>query len=93
MFDLVNAVIESRRAEESAPTLAALRDVQAEAAQDATPKAVKARIDNTLETMQLFDDWYGDVLRLPRPVQLSVIRLGGRIAHFLPKGKSKTPES
>ena len=70
-------------------TLAALREVQAEAEQDATPPAVKARINETLTTMQMFDDWYRDVSRLPRSVQLSVIKLGGRIARFLPKSKDR----
>lgn len=87
MFDLVNQVIESRREREYAPTLAALRQVQAEAETDATPEAVKARIEDTLKTMQMFDDWYRDVSRLPRAVQLAAVRLGARVARFLPKGK------
>lgn len=88
MFDLTTTVIESRRAREFAPTLQALRAVQEEAEGDATPAAVKERINETLTTMQMFDDWYRDVSRLPRAVQLTVIKLGGRIARFLPKGKS-----
>ena len=88
MFDLVQTVVESRRAREYAPTLKALQKVQDEAEQDATPQAVKARIAETLDTMQMFDDWYKDVSRLPRAVQLSVIKLGGRVARFLPKGKT-----
>ena len=89
MFDLVNVVIESRREREYAPTLAALHAVQKEAETDATPPAVKERIKDTLRTMQMFDDWYADVSRLPRSVQLAVIKLGGRVARFLPKGKSR----
>ncbi|MEM6304615.1 MAG: MarR family transcriptional regulator [Pseudomonadota bacterium] len=89
MFDLVNTVIESRREREYAPTLAALREVQKEAETDATPAPVKARINDTLATMQMFDDWYLDVSRLPRSVQFAAIRLGARIARFLPKGKTK----
>lgn len=88
MFDLVNTVIETRREREFAPTLAALREVQKQALDDATPKDVKKRIDETLDTMQMFDDWYGEVSRLPRAVQLGVVKMGARIARFLPKGKS-----
>jgi DNA-binding transcriptional regulator GbsR (MarR family) len=90
MFDLTTEVIKSRREREYAPTLAALREVQKEAEQDATPPAVKARIEETLSTMQMFDDWYTDVSRLPRAVQLSAVKLGARVARFLPKGKDKT---
>ena len=88
MFDLVNTVIESRREREYAPTLAALKEVQKEAEQDATPDAVRTRIAETLNTMQMFDDWYNDISRLPRSVQLAAVKLGGRIARFLPKGKA-----
>jgi DNA-binding transcriptional regulator GbsR (MarR family) len=87
MFDLVTTVIESRREREYLPTLRALEEVQREAEGDATPAAVKARIKDTLETMQMFDGWYRDASRLPRSVQMAVIRLGGRIARFLPKAK------
>lgn len=87
MFDLTNAVIEGRREREFAPTLAALRAVAADAKQDGTPDVIQARIKETLTTMQMFDDWYTDVERLPRKVQLAALRMGARIARFLPKSK------
>lgn len=86
MFDLANVVIEGRREREFAPTIAALRAVEAESQTDATPAHVQARISETLTTMQMFDDWYRDISRLPRGVQLAAMKLGGRIARFLPKG-------
>ena len=58
--------------------------VQAET--DDTPKHVKGRMSETLETMQMFDDWYRDMSRLPRGVQLAMLKLGSKIARFLPKG-------
>lgn len=87
MFELTTTVIESRRQREYLPTLQALEAVQREAEEDATPPAVKQRIKETLDTMQMFDSWYNDVSRLPRSVQMAVIKLGGRVARFLPKGK------
>ena len=86
MFDLTRTVIETRREREYAPTVAALETVSTEAQEDGTPKDVQERINDTLKTMKMFDDWYGDVKNLPRSVQLAVIKLGGRIARFLPKG-------
>jgi len=88
MFDLVNTVVEVRREREYAPTLAALKEVQKAARSDATPDDVQKRIDDTMETMQMFDDWYGQVARLPRTVQLSLLKMGARIARFLPGGQS-----
>lgn len=90
MFDLVNTVIEGRREREFAPTLAALHEVAREAESDGTPKVVRGRIGETLATMQMFDDWYTDVAKLPRSVQMAVIRLGGRVARLLPKSRKGT---
>ena len=88
MFDFVTVVIEGRREREYAPTLAALREVAEKAETDGTPRQLRGRIRETLETMQKFDDWYRDVSRLPRAAQLSAVKLGARVAKFLPKGTS-----
>ncbi len=85
MFDLAQVVIEGRRNREFAPTIAALEKVAAEAQDDATPPHIKARMAETLETMQMFDKWYMDVARLPRGVQMAALKLGARVARFLPK--------
>ncbi|MEM9787899.1 MAG: ArsR family transcriptional regulator, partial [Pseudomonadota bacterium] len=85
MFDLAHVVIEGRRNREFAPTIAALERVAKEAQDDQTPAQIKARMTETLETMQMFDSWYSDVARLPRSVQMAALKLGGRIARFLPK--------
>jgi DNA-binding transcriptional regulator GbsR (MarR family) len=79
-------VIEGRREREFAPTIAALRGVAEAAGRDATPDQVRKRMTETLETMQMFDDWYRDVSTLPRGVQMLVMKLGARVARFLPKG-------
>ncbi|MEM6312045.1 MAG: MarR family transcriptional regulator [Pseudomonadota bacterium] len=85
MFDLAHVVIEGRRNREFAPTIAALERVAKEAQDDQTPAQIKARMTETLDTMQMFDSWYSDVARLPRGVQMAALKLGGRIARFLPK--------
>ena len=76
MFDLVNTVVAGRREREFTPTLAALREVQTEAENDDTPAHIKTRIAETLDTMQMFDDWYAEVARMPRGVQLTLLKLG-----------------
>lgn len=85
MFDLATVVIDGRRQREFTPTIDALRRVAAEAEGDATPAHVRHRMKETLDTMQMFDDWYRDIARLPRGVQLAAMKLGARIARFLPK--------
>jgi len=86
MFDLATVVVEGRREREFAPTIVALQGVAEAAEADATPASVKARMKETLEVMQMFDDWYRDMSRLPRGVQLMMLKLGARIARFIPKG-------
>ncbi|UWQ34946.1 MarR family transcriptional regulator [Leisingera sp. M527] len=89
MFDLVDAVIAARREREFAPTLRALADVMKEAEADSTPKAVKDRMGETLRVMRMFDDWYADFSRLPRSVHLAVLKLGAKVARFLPGVKKQ----
>ncbi len=86
MFDLAKVVVEGRREREFVPTIAALREVAQAAESDDTPAHVQARMKETLEVMQMFDDWYRDVSGLSRGVQMMVMKLGARIARFLPKG-------
>ena len=85
MFELAHVVIEGRRNREFAPTIAALERVAADAKDDTTPAHIKERMAETLQTMQMFDAWYMDVARLPRSVQMAALKLGARIARFLPK--------
>lgn len=85
MFELAHVVIEGRRAREFEPTIEALRAVSVEAEADGTPTHVLKRMQETREMMELFDGWYQDVSRLPRLVQLAAIRLGAKVARFLPK--------
>lgn len=87
MFDLTTTVIESRRQREYLPTLQTMEAVQREAEEDVTPTDVKRRIKESLNTMQMFDSWYQDVSRLPRSIQMAMIKLGGRVARFLPNGE------
>ncbi len=89
MFDLVDAVIKTRREREFAPTLRALEEVMTEAETDNTPTAIKDRMGETLRVMQLFDNWYTDFARLPRSVHLAMLKLGAKIARFIPGGKAQ----
>jgi DNA-binding transcriptional regulator GbsR (MarR family) len=86
VFDLVDAVVQGRREREFVPTIEALARAAEAAKGDATPAHVQARMKETLEVMQTFDTWYRDVTALPRSVQMLAIKLGAKIARFLPKG-------
>ncbi|MEM1266395.1 MAG: MarR family transcriptional regulator [Pseudomonadota bacterium] len=86
MMDLAVTVIEERRTREFVPTIEAVRAAILEAEGDQTPPPVRARMQATLETMDLFDQWYRDIAKLPRSVQLTLAKMGARIARLVPKG-------
>lgn len=82
----VSRELGDRREREYAPTLAAVREVLAEAKADGeTPAEVVGRLRETLEVMQQFDCWYAEMARLPRGTQLALLRMGARLARLLPK--------
>lgn len=85
VFDMVSLIVEGRREREYLPTIDALRRVTKEAEDDGTPKETRVRMTETLETMEQLDNWYQDINRLPRSVQLTIMKLGAKIARFLPK--------
>ena len=82
---LLLTLIEERKKREIDPTLALLRELAAEAEADRrTPAEVKGRITGMLGFMETLSGWYDQVKRLPRPTLVSLMKLGGRIARFVP---------
>lgn len=87
MMELVKKVVAGRRDREFAPTIEKLRAVLAIAEEDAaTSTYARRRIRETLEVMEAFDRWYLEIAALPTSTQLTLLKLGARIARFLPKG-------
>jgi hypothetical protein len=37
--------------------------------------------------MEMFDQWYREINRLPRSAQLKIMKLGAKIARFIPRSK------
>jgi hypothetical protein len=53
----------------------------------ATPKEVKARIENMLGFLTSLTSWFDQMKQLPRSTLIALMKLGGKVATFLPKGK------
>jgi DNA-binding transcriptional regulator GbsR (MarR family) len=82
--NLFRVIVEERKRRELDPTLALLRECAAEA--DAKAGAhVRAKIESTLEFVELLNKWYEDMKSLPLPLLLSLLRMGGRVQRFLKK--------
>ena len=86
MFEMVRVVVEARRDREFVPTMRAVSDaLELARIDDETPREVRKRMEETYEVMQMFDTWYQQVVRLPRGSQIALLKLGAKIARFLPK--------
>lgn len=86
MVDLARRIVEGRRERELAPTIDQVRALVRMAEVDPTTTPyVEKRLRETLEVMELVDSWYRDMAALPRSTQIMLLKLGARIARFLPK--------
>jgi hypothetical protein len=57
-----------------------------EAASDGqTAAETRARIEGLLEFLETLSLWYDQVKGLPKPVLIGLMKMGGRVARFVPK--------
>lgn len=88
MLEMIRRIAMGRKMRELDPTLATLRTCVSEAERDRTISATaKLRFKNMLNVMEGVDKSFGEVMRLPSPVLMRLIRMGGAIARLLPQSK------
>ncbi len=81
LWDVLTAIVEGRKAREIDPTLTMLRQCVAESETDSeTPGEAKARIARMLSFMETMSTWYDQVSRLPKPVLVRLMKMGGKVA-------------
>ncbi|SFK12201.1 DNA-binding transcriptional regulator GbsR, MarR family [Bradyrhizobium sp. cf659] len=87
----VAARIAARRKErELDPAITALRACVSDAADDLTINPVASkRLKEMLAFTELADHWFLQMLKVPRPRLVALMRLGEKIANLLPLGKVK----
>ncbi|QHP69797.1 MarR family transcriptional regulator [Bradyrhizobium sp. LCT2] len=87
----VAARIAARRKErELDPAIVALRACVSDAADDPTINPVASkRLKEMLAFTELADHWFMQMLKVPRPRLVALMRLGEKIANLLPLGKVK----
>jgi DNA-binding transcriptional regulator GbsR (MarR family) len=87
----VAARIAARRKErELDPAITALRACVSDAAADPTINPVASkRLKEMLAFTELADHWFMQMLKVPRPRLVALMRLGEKIANLLPLGKAK----
>ena len=92
MFEMVRRIAQGRKAREIDPALAVLRSCVAEAKVDAAvPPSVRKRLTAMLDFTETVDRSFGEIMRLPAPTLMGLIRMGGAMARFAGRKSNKKP--
>jgi DNA-binding transcriptional regulator GbsR (MarR family) len=90
IWEIAARIAAGRKAREIDPAVEALRACVADAASDPRISAVASkRLKAMLDFTETVDGWFSQMLKVPRPKLIALMRLGAKIVSFLPTGKSK----
>ncbi len=82
---MLMTIMEERKKREIEPTLTLLRQCVLEMDGDTkTPDEVKEKISSMLTFVSTLIDWFDQVKNLPKPTLVTLMKMGGTIAKFLP---------
>lgn len=88
LWDMLMRIVAERKRREIDPTIAALGELAARLADDATaPPQVRERIARMHEFLGTLSGWYEQVRVLPKPTLVTLMKLGSKIAKFIPSTK------
>ncbi len=89
IWEIAARIAAGRKQREIDPAVEALRACMADAASDPqiSPVASK-RLKAMLDFTETVDGWFTQMLRVPRPKLIALMRLGAKIVSFLPAGKN-----
>lgn len=83
LYEMVRRIAEGRKAREIDPTLAALQICVREAETDAgMSQQARERLRSMLGFLEAIDRAFGELIRLPSPTVMRLLRMGGAIARF-----------
>ena len=90
IWEVAARIAAARKEREIDPAIAALRACVADASDDPTVSPVAGkRLKEMLAFTELVERWYTQMLGVPRPRLVALIKLGEKIVSLLPAGKSK----
>ncbi len=85
LWTLFMAITAERKRREIDPTIAKLADLQARMADNpALPAHVRERIGAMHQFIATLTDWYAQVRGLKKSTLVSLMKLGARVARFVP---------
>jgi len=91
MFEMVRRIAEGRKAREIDPALSVLQACVAEAKGDPrVSPGVRRRLSAMLEFTQTVDRSFQEIMALPAPTLMALIRMGGAVARVATRRKKAT---
>jgi DNA-binding transcriptional regulator GbsR (MarR family) len=86
IWEIVTRIAKGRKAREVDPAEAALVACTAEAERDpAISPVAKARLKAMLDFVTTMSRWHDEMLRVPKPTLMALIKMGARVTRFLGK--------
>jgi DNA-binding transcriptional regulator GbsR (MarR family) len=93
LWEMLMRISAERKRREIDPTIALLAELSARLASDPTaPAHVRERITRMHEFISTLATWYEQVRVLPKPTLVTLMKLGAKVARFIPGG-GKTPKA
>jgi DNA-binding transcriptional regulator GbsR (MarR family) len=86
-WEMLRQVLDERKRREIDPTIDLLRECLAEAERAGSAEnTTRARLADLLQFFSTMTGWYDEMRRLPRPLMVQFVKLGGKVRKFLGRG-------
>ena len=93
LWDMLMRIVAERKRREIDPTIALLGELAARLAKDPTaPAHLRARVTRMHEFLSTLGGWYDQVRTLPKKTLVTLMKLGSKVARFIPGGRSPDTE-
>lgn len=90
LWDMLMRIAAERKRREIDPTIALLGELAARLKEDeSVPPHVRERITRMHEFMSTLGGWYDQVRLLPKSTLVTLMKLGGKVARFIPGGEAQ----
>jgi DNA-binding transcriptional regulator GbsR (MarR family) len=85
LWEMLMRIAAERKRREIDPTIAHLNELARRLADDTTaPPVVRERITRMHEFLSTLGGWYEQIRVLPKPTLVALMKLGGKVARFIP---------
>ncbi|RUN75267.1 ArsR family transcriptional regulator [Sphingomonas sp. TF3] len=90
LWEMLMRIVAERKRREIDPTIALLADLAERLRQDDTaPAHLRDRVLRMHEFLSTLSGWYEQVRTLPKTTLVTLMKLGSKVARFIPGGKTK----